>query len=52
VTLNIHFKTEEDFEVAAKFFKDTIQCIGWNATLEHKWKLKAYDCPIIIKPKN
>jgi hypothetical protein len=36
---------------ATKFFSDTIQCTGWNATLEHKRTLKAYDCPIIIKKK-
>jgi hypothetical protein len=49
--LNIPLKTVEDIEAAARFFNDTIQCAGWNATPEHKRTLKAYDCPIIIKQK-
>jgi hypothetical protein len=51
LTLNIPLKTEEDIEAAAKFFNDTIQWAGWNATLEHKRALKAYNCPIKIKQK-
>jgi hypothetical protein len=31
LTLNIHLKTEEDIEAAAKFFNGTIQCTIWNA---------------------
>jgi hypothetical protein len=51
LTLNIALITEEDKKAAAKFFSDTIQCVGWNATPEHKTTVKAYDCPIIIKQK-
>jgi hypothetical protein len=36
LTLNMPLKTEEDIEAAANFFNDTIQCAGWNATLEHR----------------
>jgi hypothetical protein len=32
LTLNISLKTEEDIEAAVKFFNDTIQWAGWNAT--------------------
>jgi hypothetical protein len=35
LNLNVSFKTEEDIEAAAKFFNDTIQWAGWNATSEH-----------------
>jgi hypothetical protein len=38
-------------EAAVKFFNDTIQCTGLNATPERKRTLKAYDCPIISKQK-
>jgi hypothetical protein len=51
LTLNIPLKTEENIEAAAKYFNDAIQCAGWNAMLEHKRTLKAYDCPIIIKQR-
>jgi hypothetical protein len=37
----------DDFEVAVKFFNDTIQWAGWNTTQEHTDN--AYDCPILIK---
>jgi hypothetical protein len=33
LTLNVSHKTEEDTEAAVKFFNDTIQWAGWNATL-------------------
>jgi hypothetical protein len=51
LTLNIPLETEEDIEAAAKFFNDTIQWAGWNATPEHKRTLEAYDCRIKIKQK-
>jgi hypothetical protein len=51
LTLNIPLKTEEDIEAAVKFLNDTIQRAGWNATPEHKWTIKAYDYPILIKQK-
>jgi hypothetical protein len=51
LTLNVSFKTEEDIETAVKFFNDTIQWAGWNATPEHRDTLKAYDYPILIKQK-
>jgi hypothetical protein len=34
-TLNVSLKTEKDIEAAVKFFNDTIQWAGWNATPEH-----------------
>jgi hypothetical protein len=49
LTLNIPIKIEEDIELGANFFNDTIQCGAWNATPEYKRILKAYNCPIIIK---
>jgi hypothetical protein len=49
LTLNIPLKTEEDIEAAAKFFNDTIQCAGWNATPEYERTLKACHCLILIK---
>jgi hypothetical protein len=51
LTLNVSLKTEEDIEAAVKFFNDTLQCAGWNATPEHTATLKTYDCPILIKQK-
>jgi hypothetical protein len=51
LTLNVSLKTEEDIEAAVKFFNDTIQWAGWNATPEHTDTLKTYDCPILIKQK-
>jgi hypothetical protein len=51
LTLNVPLKTEEDSEAAVKFFNDTVQCAGWNATPEHTDTLKTYDCPILIKQK-
>jgi hypothetical protein len=51
LTLNFPLKTEEDIEVTAKFFNDTIRWVGWNAMPEHKRALKAYSCPIIIMQK-
>jgi hypothetical protein len=41
----------QDTEAAAKFFSDTIQCTCWNAMLEHKRPLKAYDCTILNNQK-
>jgi hypothetical protein len=41
--------TEEGIEAAARFFNDTVQCVGWNAVLEHDWTLKAYNCPVLRK---
>jgi hypothetical protein len=41
----------EDIEASSKFFNDTIQYAGWNATLEHKRTFTAYDCHITIKQK-
>jgi hypothetical protein len=35
LTLKVSLKTEEDIEAAVKFFNDTIQWAGWNATPEH-----------------
>jgi hypothetical protein len=51
LTLNIPLKTKEDIQAAARFFNNTIQCAGWNATPEHERTLKTYDCPILIKGK-
>jgi hypothetical protein len=45
------FKTEADIEAAVKFFNDTIQWAGWNATPEHTDTPKTYNCPILIKQK-
>jgi hypothetical protein len=41
LNLNVSLKTEEDIETAVKFFNDTIQWPGWNATPEHTDTLKA-----------
>jgi hypothetical protein len=35
LTLNVSLKTEEDIEAAVKFFNDTVQWAGRNATPEH-----------------
>jgi hypothetical protein len=35
LTLNVFLKTEEDIEAEVKFFNDTMQCAGWNATPEY-----------------
>jgi hypothetical protein len=48
LTLNVSLKTKEDTEAAAKFFNDTMQWVGWNATPEHTDTLKIYDCSILI----
>jgi hypothetical protein len=40
LTLNVSLKTEEDIEAAVKFFNDTVQWAGWNATPEHTDTLK------------
>jgi hypothetical protein len=47
--LNVSLKTEEDIEAVVKFFNDTVQWAGWNATPEHTDTLKTYNCPILIK---
>jgi hypothetical protein len=52
LTLNFSLKTEEDIEAAVKFFNDTIQCAGWNATPEHTDTLQTNGCPIFIKQKS
>jgi hypothetical protein len=36
ITLNVSLKTKEDIEVAIKFFNNTVQWAGWNATPEHR----------------
>jgi hypothetical protein len=46
VPLNTLLKTDENIEVAAKFFNNKFQCAGWNATPELKIALKAHDCPL------
>jgi hypothetical protein len=51
LTSNVSLKTEEDSEAAVKFFNDTVQWAGWNATPEHTDMLKTYDCAILIKLK-
>jgi hypothetical protein len=51
LTLNVSLKIEEDTEAAVKFFNDTIQWAGWNATPEHTDTFKEYYCPILIKKK-
>jgi hypothetical protein len=51
ITLNVSLKTKEDIEAAVKFFKNTIQWAGRNATPEHTDTYKTYDCPILIKQK-
>jgi hypothetical protein len=35
LTLNVSFQPEEDIEAAVKFFNDTMQWAGYNATPEH-----------------
>jgi hypothetical protein len=40
LTLNVSLKTEEDIEAAIKFFNDTIQWAGWNASSEHTETVK------------
>jgi hypothetical protein len=52
LTSNVSLKTEEDIEAAVKFFNDTVQWAGWNATPEHTDTLKTYVCPVLIKQKN
>jgi hypothetical protein len=47
LTLNVSLKTEKDIEAAGKFFNDTIQWAGWNATPEHTDTLKT----LLIKQK-
>jgi hypothetical protein len=44
-------RPEEDIEGAVKFFNDTVQWAGLNATPEHTDTLKTYDYPIVIKQK-
>jgi hypothetical protein len=34
-----------------KFFSDTVQWAGWNATPGHTDIFKTYECPILIKQK-
>jgi hypothetical protein len=51
LTFNVSLKSEEDIEAAVKFFNDTIQWAGWNATPEHTDTLKTYNCPILNKQK-
>jgi hypothetical protein len=51
LTLNVFLKPEEDTEAVVKFFIDTIQWAGWNATPEHTGTLKTYDSPILLKQK-
>jgi hypothetical protein len=51
LTLNIPPNTKEDIEAAAKLFNDTIHWAGWNAMLEYKRTLEAYNCPIKIEQK-
>jgi hypothetical protein len=51
LTLNVSLKTEEDIEAAVKFFNDTIQWAGWNATPEHTETVKTYGCSILFKQK-
>jgi hypothetical protein len=51
LTLNVSLKTEEDIEEAVKFFNDTVQWVGWNATPEYTGTLKTYGCLVLIKQK-
>jgi hypothetical protein len=51
LTLNVSFRTEEDIEAAVKFFNDTIQCAGWNATTEHTDTFETYNRPILLIKK-
>jgi hypothetical protein len=51
LTLNVSLKTEEDIEAAVKFFNDTIQWAGWNATTECTHIVKTYNFSILIKQK-
>jgi hypothetical protein len=48
LTLNVSLKTEEEIEVAVKFFNDTIQWTGWKLTPEHTDTFKTYQCPVLI----
>jgi hypothetical protein len=35
LSLHVSLKPKEDIEAAVKFFNDTVQWAGWNATPEH-----------------
>jgi hypothetical protein len=37
INVNLSLKTEEDIEAGVKFFNDTMQWEGWNATPEHRY---------------
>jgi hypothetical protein len=50
LTLNVSHKIEENIEVV-KFFDDTTELAGWNATPEHTDTLKTYEYPVLIKQK-
>jgi hypothetical protein len=52
LTSNVSLKTEEDIEAEVKFFNDTVQWAGWNATPEQTDTLKTYDSHILNKQKN
>jgi hypothetical protein len=51
LTLNVSLKTEGDIEAEVKFFNDTVQWAGWNATPEQTDSIKTYYCPILIEQK-
>jgi hypothetical protein len=47
LTSNVSLKTAEDIKATVKFFYDTIQWVGWNATSDHTDTLKTYELPYI-----
>jgi hypothetical protein len=51
VKISLFSITEEYIETAVKYFNDTIQWAGWNATPEHTDLPITTDYPILIKQK-
>jgi hypothetical protein len=52
LTLNAPLETEEEIEVAVKFFKDSVQRAGSNPRSEHIGEFNTYQCPILMKKIN
>jgi hypothetical protein len=51
LTLHVPLQTDSNIEDAVKYFNDTIQWAGWNATPEATYTKSFYTCPIFIKHK-
>jgi hypothetical protein len=49
LNLNVFLKTEEDIEATVKFFNDTVQRAGWNATPGQTHHPKTNANPILFK---